>query len=236
MALRPDDVHLVQLYIYDISKGMSKILSRALIGKQVDGIWHTGVVVYGREYFFGAHGISTCDPGGTILGEPNEIEILGETQIPQDVFQEFLTELESERFRGSKYHLLHHNCNTFSNELSEFLVGVSIPAHIIDLPQEILSTPIGATIVSLVERIGPVPTSFHPGCTVGASSSASPQVENTVSNVSLDSVAVRDTTVVTKDEEQQRVVSVVEGAASAGVVEESVDVAGKPKLETDNPW
>jgi hypothetical protein len=36
--------------------------------------------------------------GGTVLGEPDHIEILGETQIPYDVFVEFLAELEKERF------------------------------------------------------------------------------------------------------------------------------------------
>ena len=31
-------------------------------GKQIDGIWHTGIVVYGREYFFGGDGIMNCPP------------------------------------------------------------------------------------------------------------------------------------------------------------------------------
>ena len=31
-------------------------------GKQIDGVWHTGVVVYGREYFFGGGGIEYCEP------------------------------------------------------------------------------------------------------------------------------------------------------------------------------
>lgn len=32
------------------------------IGRQIDGIWHTAVVVFGREYFFGSHGISSITP------------------------------------------------------------------------------------------------------------------------------------------------------------------------------
>lgn len=31
-------------------------------GKQIDGVWHTGVVAYGREYFFGGAGIQACIP------------------------------------------------------------------------------------------------------------------------------------------------------------------------------
>jgi hypothetical protein len=32
------------------------------IGRQIDGIWHTAVVVFGREYFFGSQGITSCSP------------------------------------------------------------------------------------------------------------------------------------------------------------------------------
>ena len=38
---------------YDLSRGMARAMSMAIVGKQVDGIWHTGLLVYGREYFFG---------------------------------------------------------------------------------------------------------------------------------------------------------------------------------------
>ncbi|MPC97964.1 Desumoylating isopeptidase 1 [Portunus trituberculatus] len=30
--------------------------------KEIEGIWHTGVVAYGREYFFGSGGIESCRP------------------------------------------------------------------------------------------------------------------------------------------------------------------------------
>lgn len=33
-----------------------------LSGRQIDGVWHTGVVAYGREYFFGGGGIQSCLP------------------------------------------------------------------------------------------------------------------------------------------------------------------------------
>jgi hypothetical protein len=54
---------------------------------------------------------------------------LGMTFITEDVFQEFLTTI-SERYTMEKYHLLYHNCNTFSNEVAQFLTGQSIPSHI----------------------------------------------------------------------------------------------------------
>jgi hypothetical protein len=44
----------VQVYLYDLSQGMARALSQQFLGKQIDGIWHTGVVVYGHEYFVSA--------------------------------------------------------------------------------------------------------------------------------------------------------------------------------------
>ena len=42
--------------------------------------------------------------------------------------------------RGETYHLFEHNCNTFSNEVAQFLTGSRIPEYITDLPSEVLST------------------------------------------------------------------------------------------------
>lgn len=42
--------------------------------------------------------------------------------------------------RGSCYHLFDHNCNTFSNELANFLTGKGIPAEITNLPNEVKDT------------------------------------------------------------------------------------------------
>jgi len=38
----------VVLHIYDLTNGMAKTLGRQLVGIDVEGLWHTGVVVYGR--------------------------------------------------------------------------------------------------------------------------------------------------------------------------------------------
>lgn len=52
--------------------------------------------------------------------------------------------------RGSSYSLLKHNCNSFSEDLCQFLCGTSIPKYILDLPQEFLSTPLGQTLGPLI--------------------------------------------------------------------------------------
>jgi hypothetical protein len=43
---------------------------------QIDGIWHTGVVVDGVEYFFG-QGIQQCPAGRSAFGAPLEVHNLG---------------------------------------------------------------------------------------------------------------------------------------------------------------
>ena len=32
------------------------------LGRQIDGVWHTGVGVYGKEYLFGSSGVSYTAP------------------------------------------------------------------------------------------------------------------------------------------------------------------------------
>lgn len=39
-----------------------------------------------------------------------------------------------------KYDLLENNCNSFSDEVAQFLTGNSIPGHITSLPAEVMST------------------------------------------------------------------------------------------------
>jgi hypothetical protein len=58
----------IKLHVYDLSNGMAAQFSRQLIGKYVEGIWHTGIVVYGKEVYFGG-GISYDPPGRTPFGK-----------------------------------------------------------------------------------------------------------------------------------------------------------------------
>ncbi|TPX56667.1 hypothetical protein PhCBS80983_g04374 [Powellomyces hirtus] len=141
----------VQLYLYDLSQGMARMMSRQLTGRQIDGIWHTSVVVYGVEYFFG-QGIMESRPGQTHHGVPLQVIPMGQTQIPRDMFLEYLEGMK-EAWTADKYHLLDNNCNTFSNELCNFLVGKDIPAHITGLPAEFLNTPFGQSLRPMLENM-----------------------------------------------------------------------------------
>jgi hypothetical protein len=58
----------VKLHVYDISGGMASQFSRQLVGRHFEGIWHTGLVVYGKEFYFGG-GISYDMPACTPFGK-----------------------------------------------------------------------------------------------------------------------------------------------------------------------
>ncbi|KAF7728285.1 hypothetical protein EC973_006459 [Apophysomyces ossiformis] len=139
----------VQLYVYDLSQGMAKQMSLGLTGKQIDGIWHTSVVVYGQEFYYG-QGIMTAVPGSTQHGHPLEKIDMGLTFLPQEIVIDYVNS-QRDIYTVEKYHLLDFNCNTFSNDLCQFLTGRSVPAHITDLPKEFIATPFGQSLLPMIE-------------------------------------------------------------------------------------
>ena len=64
---------------------------------------------------------------------------------------EFLREV-SPRFTQATYNLLKHNCNNFTNECAQFLIGDGIPKEIINLPNEVLNTPIGKMLAPMLQQ------------------------------------------------------------------------------------
>lgn len=59
----------VTLLVYDITMGMAKSMSMAFVGIQIDAVYHTSIVVYGREYFYGG-GICNTAVKQTPYGKP----------------------------------------------------------------------------------------------------------------------------------------------------------------------
>ena len=85
-----------------------------------ESIWYSTVIVYGREYAYSYSGIECCRPvseplfclprhcflyihistqGGTVLGEPNRVESIGETEIPYSIFFDFVLTLGENNYR-----------------------------------------------------------------------------------------------------------------------------------------
>lgn len=141
----------VQLHLYDLSQGMARVMSAQLLGKHIEGVWHTGIVAFGEEWYFGG-GIQRGAPGFTHFGPPLQVLELGETHLPREVFEEFLQDI-APRFTMRTYNLLKHNCNNFSDQVAEFLLGVGIPEHIVNLPDEVLSTPFGQQLMPMLSMM-----------------------------------------------------------------------------------
>ncbi|KAI9769011.1 MAG: hypothetical protein M1839_003841 [Geoglossum umbratile] len=140
------DVHL---YVYDLSMGLARQMSAALLGTQIDAVYHTSIVFDGLEYLYG-QGVQTCIPGSSHHGQPVEVVALGKTSLPKDVIWEYLESLK-EIYAPEAYDLFLHNCNNFSNDFSMFLVGRGIPEHITSLPQTFLNSPLGALLKPTLE-------------------------------------------------------------------------------------
>ena len=140
----------VTLLVYDLSNGLAKSLSTQLLGTRIDAIYHTSVAVFNREIFYG-QGISSTLIKQTHYGTPIEEIKMGVTEIDYGTFKEFIREISS-RFTAQNYHLLNFNCNTFTNEVCQFLLGKSIPSKIINLPNEFLSTPFGQMLQPMINQ------------------------------------------------------------------------------------
>lgn len=155
----------VQLHVYDLSQGMARAMSAQLLGKQIEGVWHTGIIAFGEEWYFGG-GIQRGTPGFTHFGRPLRVLDLGETHLPREVFEEFLVDI-APRFTMQTYHLLRHNCNNFSDEVAQFLVGEGIPSHILSLPDEVLSTPFGQQLMPMLSMMDAQMRTASEGASVG---------------------------------------------------------------------
>lgn len=144
----------VQLVIYDLSRGLATSLSQSFLGIQINGIWHTGVVVFDKEIYYGG-GIQVSSLGQFSNSNnlyPIEVVSIGITSKTKDELDVFLSSIYS-RFTASTYDLLRNNCNHFSNEVCLFLTGKTIPSYIVDLPNIVRSSPGGQMLLPMIDNM-----------------------------------------------------------------------------------
>jgi len=117
-----------------------------LLGTHVEAIYHTGVVVFEDEYWFG-RGLQRAPASSTQsqFGRPMETISLGWTEVTKDIFEDWLSEATA-KYSAETYSLLEHNCNNFSDEASAFLCGARIPRKILDLPSLVMNTELGRAL------------------------------------------------------------------------------------------
>mmetsp|Transcript_21543 Transcript_21543/g.31871 ORF Transcript_21543/g.31871 Transcript_21543/m.31871 type:complete len:473 (-) Transcript_21543:9-1427(-) len=155
---------VVQLALYDLSRGMSRALSAQFLGGSehaIDLIPHTGVIVYGKEYFFGGGGpgISAEHPGFFRRSrniEPISVETIGYTTVSQLEFDDWCVRKMAEgKFSGHAYDLFQNNCNNFSHHaaLDGLRLERGVPQHILDIPQKFLASPTGQMFRPILESM-----------------------------------------------------------------------------------
>lgn len=124
-----------------------------LLGRQIEGIWHTGVEVYGTEYFYGG-GICSMAPAEmerVFQLSPTRVVFMGFTHIEKAVCDDYLKGI-SARFTEATYDLLEWNCNHFTEELMQFLLNKSIPDDIRNQVQQVAETPMGRFLLPLLQQ------------------------------------------------------------------------------------
>ena len=132
---------------------MAAQMSQSILGARIDGIWHTGIICYGIEYYFGG-GVNRLPEGAFSRQnglQPSQVIALGMTQKTKPELEAWLDTIRS-RYTQQTYDLINHNCNNFSDEVAKWLLdGTGIPQHIVDLPRTVFSTPMGAMLRPMIE-------------------------------------------------------------------------------------
>lgn len=148
-----EEAHPVKVYVYDLSHGLAAVYSPMILGTAIDGIYHTSVVIYGKEYYID-QGIKMCPrPGTTKYGLPKEVLDVGPTYVDEETFDAFLQDLkdhEDQKYHASAYDLFDNNCNHFTDVAMEFLVGKNLEDRILKLPQQVLATPNGQMLKQMI--------------------------------------------------------------------------------------
>ena len=150
----------VIVYQYDLTQGMAKAMSRGLIGKQVDGVWHTGVCVFGKEYYYGG-GICVGKPKKTPYGYPVKELDFGYTTKTEADLKAYIKSINNQ-FTMNTYNVLNHNCNHFTDAALYFLVGKHLPDSILKQHEELLNTPMGQMVRPLLEGMSQGNNAFLP--------------------------------------------------------------------------
>jgi len=145
----------VELLLYDISKGASRWLSPLLFARRDIEVFHSGVMVFGSEYWYGGKIFRTNPPCLDNFGQPltssrsQELKFepsemrpdlmvirMGYTFVTHEEFVVFLRNKLMDRYTGvEKYDLLSHSCNHFADEVFNFLLGHGLPPHILELQE-----------------------------------------------------------------------------------------------------
>jgi hypothetical protein len=135
LGRKPEKVTLLQ---YDISSKATKVFGRLLFGKKIEGIWHTSLLCFEKEWWYGGD-LFRSTPLKTPFGEPVKRVELGETYFTQQELMKHITEHLHDKFNQKTYDVFENNCNNYTNTISIFLCGKKIPQEILDMPRDLMA-------------------------------------------------------------------------------------------------
>jgi len=149
---RTSFVEKVMLNIYDLSELNEHVHALGV------GVYHSGIVVGGREYTFGGGaGIFDHEPKGAPNCKFRESIELGDFEGSERDLARALDELKGE-FLPNSYNMLTKNCNHFANAFSQSLLSKPIPGYVNRLAY------LGSFVSCLIppELLGQAPTDSEP--------------------------------------------------------------------------
>lgn len=124
----------VVLHLYDLSKGMAQSVGN------VEGIWHTGVVVFELEYFYNGRVVHDT-PNASDFGKASKALDMGWTLYKQEELHDYVCDNLTPLFTLDSYDTLSNNCNHFTDKVLLFLVGRSLQKDILQQEDKILAMP-----------------------------------------------------------------------------------------------
>jgi len=142
----------VTLHLYDLSKGFATLLSPWLLKEQLEGVWHTGLVVYGKEYYFGGD-IYYDTPAKTGFGTPRIAIRMGTTLRQKDELHAFIVDELKPIFTREAYDAARNNCNHFTDKVTMYLVGRHIPEEVLRQPELMMQSSLGRTLRPILTKV-----------------------------------------------------------------------------------
>lgn len=140
----------VTLNLYDLSNGFADRFGDFIISEHLEGVWHTGLCVFGKEYFFSRDTVFD-DAGMTSFGKPHKVISLGYTLWRQSELHKFIVEVCKPKFHRGTYDAIDFNCNNFTDVLSMYLVGKHLPEEVYLMSQHLKTS-------SIIRSIRPILT------------------------------------------------------------------------------
>uniref|UniRef100_A0A0G4EZH6 PPPDE domain-containing protein n=1 Tax=Chromera velia CCMP2878 TaxID=1169474 RepID=A0A0G4EZH6_9ALVE len=133
---------VVKLKVYDLSGGRTWMMG--FFDDRIQGIWHTGVEVFGREFFYNST-ICVCPKGDAWPGADklSSEKVIGTTQRTHVQFEKYLWRVRN-KYTPKTYDIISWNCNNFSDRALRFLIqDAGVPQEIRRVPFLIADTTVG---------------------------------------------------------------------------------------------